>query len=265
MGKDAGGHCSDFPACINILVSKKGATRMKKFVTWIGVAVMALAMSLTAFATENPSVTVSGNVTVESATDDEGNSVDIVVNRDFGENQEKAEEVAALEDEDLEAFLEDLGIEGYVEGMTVLDVREVTVDGDIADVKFPLKIKFNVAGVTAGSKVIVLHLVDDEWQEEEATAGDGYIEVTFADTLSPVAFIVEEADTDGSDAEESEATNGTTAAAGATTNGSSNNSTTTTPTSPKTGQPTFPVAAAAVVVLGGAAIFFAGKERKANQ
>jgi hypothetical protein len=237
---------------------------MKKFVTWIGVAVMALAMSLTAFATENPSVTVSGNVTVESAKDADGNSVDIIVNRDFGENQEAAEEVAALEGEDLEAFLEDLGVD-YVEGMTVLDVREVTVDGDIADVKFPLKIKFNVAGVTAGSKVIVLHLVDDEWQEEEATAGDGYIEVTFADTLSPVAFIVEEADTDGSDAEESEATNGTTAAAGATTNGSSNNSTTTTPTSPKTGQPTFPVAAAAVVVLGGAAIFFAGKERKANQ
>jgi hypothetical protein len=243
---------------------------MKKFVTWIGVAVMALAMSLTAFATENPSVTVSGNVTVESATDDEGNSVAIETSRDFGDNQKAAEEVAALEGEDLEAFLEDLGIEGYVEGMRVLDVLEVTVKGDIADVTFPLTIKFKVAGVTADSKVIVLHYVDGAWQEEEAKASDGYIDVTFADTLSPVAFIVEEADTDGSDE-----SNGTTAAAGTTTNGSSNNSTTTngssnnstttTPTSPKTGQPTFPVAAAAVVVLGGAAIFFAGKERKANQ
>lgn len=78
--------------------------------------------------------------------------------------------------------------DSFVEGMEVVDVREVTVTGD--NVEFPLTITFKVPGVLETTKVAVLHYVDGAWKQETAKAGQGTITATF-DSLSPVAFVVD--------------------------------------------------------------------------
>ena len=95
----------------------------------------------------------------------------------------------AEEIKDVSALKAVLG-SAYVDGMEVIDVRDVVIVGDTSLVEFPLTITFKVPGVLSTTKVAVLHYADGAWQVEPSKAGNGTITATF-DSLSPVAFVVD--------------------------------------------------------------------------
>ena len=120
---------------------------MKKFIALACAAVLTVASAVTAFA--QPSVSVSGVVTaVTTATDKDGKAV----NATFGEVP--AEYASAVAEVKTEAKLKELLGSDYTSTMQVVDVKNVTVpDGTV----FPVTITFKVTGVTASTKVAVLH------------------------------------------------------------------------------------------------------------
>lgn len=186
---------------------------MKKFIALACAAVLTVVSAVTAFA--QPSVSVSGVVTaVTTATDKDGKAV----NATFGEVP--AEYSSAVAEVKTEAKLKELIGSDYTSTMQVVDVKNVTVpDGTV----FPVTITFKVTGVTASTKVAVLHYntTTKAWEKVESKAGDGTVTATFT-SLSPVAFVVDKA----------------TAASTTTTNKGTTSSTTASAstTSPKTGE-----------------------------
>ncbi len=162
---------------------------MKKLFSVICAAVLVMATAVTVFAQQ--SIVITGVVQRASgATDASGQSVDIVV-----DNLEDQLDETVVEQiiNDLQAgdIVRELLAEDYVEGMQVIDVKDVYVEGD-GNVTFPVTITFDVPGVTVDSRVGLLHYTaDNEWEKIEAEAGDGTITGIF-NSLSPVAFIVDQ-------------------------------------------------------------------------
>lgn len=164
---------------------------MKKVLAVLCAAVMTVGMATTVFAL--PSPTVSGIVGgVEKAVDANGNEVKVIVEKVSDEAVMKSfteEEKKAVEEiKSVDKVKEIMG-DAFAEGMQVVDIRNVRVEGDVT---FPLTITFKVSGVTADSKVSVLHFdtTKKAWETLEGKAGDGTVEVTF-NSLSPVAFVVD--------------------------------------------------------------------------
>ena len=156
---------------------------MKKWCGFVMAAVMVCAMGMTAFAANSP--TASGVVNkVPSAVDKNGNAVKVEIRAIPEEYKEVAQEI-----KNIDKVKEVLGNQ-FVEGMEVVDVRDVVVVGDKAE--FPLTITFEVPGVLSTTKVAVLHYSDEKkaWEVVPSKAGKGTIEATF-DSLSPVAFVVD--------------------------------------------------------------------------
>lgn len=156
---------------------------MKKWCGFVMAAVMVCAMGMTAFAANSP--TASGVVNkVSSAVDKNGNAVKVEIQAIPEEYKEVAQEIKSID--------KVKGVLGnqFVEGMEVVDVRDVVVVGDKAE--FPLTITFEVPGVLSTTKVAVLHYSDEKkaWEVVPSKAGKGTIEATF-DSLSPVAFVVD--------------------------------------------------------------------------
>ena len=113
-----------------------------------------------------------------------GNKVEVTVSDNFT----AAEQPAVNEiKKDAAAVLEEVVPAVNAADYKLATVKEVTVP---AGTVFPVKITFNVDGVTAGSKVIVLHYVNGAWQQESVVAGNGTITVTL-NSLSPIAIYVE--------------------------------------------------------------------------
>lgn len=158
--------------------------RLKKLAGVAAAAVLALSMSLTAFAA--PSQSISGVVTVNpghNGVDANGNEITATLSDVPEEYQAAAEEVR--KPETLKALLGS----AYVETMSVVDVRDVTVpEGTV----FPATIRFNVPGVTTTTKVAVLHYDTEKeaWEVVKSEAGQGTIAATFT-SLSPVAFVMD--------------------------------------------------------------------------
>ena len=71
------------------------------------------------------------------------------------EYQEVAEEIRDL------GTVKGLLGDQFVEGMEVVDVRNVVVVGDESQVNWPIDITFEVPGVLTTTKVAVLHYSDD--------------------------------------------------------------------------------------------------------
>lgn len=178
--------------------------------------VMSLALGLTAFAAPSPSV--SGTVTKATGTDADGKAVKVTF------NEVDSSLVAELNSVDK---LKELLGDAYVEGMTVVDVKDVEVDSD----SYPVTLTFEVPGVTASSKVAFLHYDGSAWEVVDAKAGDGTMTGTF-DDLSPVAFVVDKS-------------------AAATT------------TSPKTGESTMPIVLMAVGVLAVGGVYVLSRKSRA--
>lgn len=156
---------------------------MKKWCGFVMAAVMVCTMGMTAFAANSP--TASGVVNkVSSAVDKNGNAVKVEIQAIPEEYKEVAQEIKSID-----KVKEVLGNQ-FVEGMEVVDVRDVVVVGDKAE--FPLTITFEVPGVLSTTKVAVLHYSDEKkaWEVVPSKAGNGTIEATF-DSLSPVAFVVD--------------------------------------------------------------------------
>ena len=144
---------------------------------------LVLMMGFQAIAADSPAT--DGIVTEAiQAVDKNGNAVEVDVLPLPEEYKQLAEEIKSP------AMLKTVLGSAYVEGMEVIDVRDVVIVGDASLVEFPLTITFKVPGVLATTKVAVLHYVNGAWQVEPSKAGNGTITATF-DSLSPVAFVVD--------------------------------------------------------------------------
>lgn len=155
---------------------------MKKFAALATALVLTLTMGMTAMAAPSPAV--SGVVTSGIAVDKNGNKVDLVIEELPSKYQDAVAELNSKE------TLKNLLGSAYVDGMTVIDVKEVRVEGQ--GITFPVTITFDVPGVISTTKVAVLHYNTDssQWEVVPSKAGNGTIEATF-DSLSPVAFVVD--------------------------------------------------------------------------
>ena len=153
----------------------------KKIMGVILAAMMVSMMGMSALAA--PSKRIDSVVTeTEKAVDKNGNAVEVKISDVPEASKAAADEIKNV------AKVKEVLKDSFVEGMEVVDVREVTVTGD--NVEFPLTITFKVPGVLETTKVAVLHYVDGAWKQETAKAGQGTITATF-DSLSPVAFVVD--------------------------------------------------------------------------
>ena len=200
---------------------------MKKVVALLMAAVMTVGMATVAFAAPSPAATTG---TVKEAVDANGKSIELVASDNYAE----ADQAAVTEiKSDAQAVLKKVVPSVNAADYKLAMLKDVAYVGEGTPV-FPIKVTFNVDGVTAASKVIVLHYVNGAWQQETAVAGNGTVTVTF-NSLSPVAIYVE--------------ANGAATAGNGSANGSANGA----KVSPKTGAAptmTFVVAIAAAAVAG---------------
>ena len=144
--------------------------RLKRLVSVAAAAVLALSVSLTAFAA--PSTNISGVVTVDTkdnGVDGNGNTITASLAEVPAEYQSAVADVR--KPETLKALLGS----AYTDTMSVVDVKDVTVaDGTV----FPVTIRFNVPGVTTSTKVAVLHYDTEKkaWEVVDSKAGQGTIQ-----------------------------------------------------------------------------------------
>lgn len=153
---------------------------MKKFTSLVLVTVLSCMMGITTFAA-GASPEISGVVTeISKSVDKNGNAVEATI--------AEVEDKGLVEDirETFDEVLKAAGIE-VTEGMEVVDVKDVSVP---EGTEFPVTITFKVAGVTAETKVQVLHYTGTEWEVVKSEAGEGTITATFT-SLSPVAFVID--------------------------------------------------------------------------
>ena len=182
---------------------------MKKIVAFACSVLLVAGMTLTAVAAPSPEGGVVTGIEVvkdkngKEVKKDETNPnaawIEIVPIKE--EHKQVTEDIKKTDN--VKKELENLGVT-YTEGMKVVDVREVVVVGGgsadsavVADL-FPVTITFKVTGVTVNSKVTLLHYKtsDGKWEVVPCTPGNGTVTATF-NSLSPVAFIVEDAGTTG--------------------------------------------------------------------
>ncbi len=157
--------------------------KAKRLLSAIAAGVLACAMSFNVMAADSPST--SGVVKeIISATNKSGASVSIKITTLPEASQAPAKEVQKTET--VKEVLKDK----YVEGMYVMDVQEVVVEGTIPADQWPVTITFSVPGVVSTTKVAVLHYTGSAWEVVPSQAGEGTITATF-NSLSPVAFVVD--------------------------------------------------------------------------
>ena len=136
----------------------------KKIMGVILAAMMVSMMGMSALAA--PSKRIDSVVTeTEKAVDKNGNAVEVKISDVPEANKAAADEIKNV------AKVKEVLKDSFVEGMEVVDVREVTVTGD--NVEFPLTITFKVPGVLETTKVAVLHYVDGAWKQENSKSWTG--------------------------------------------------------------------------------------------
>lgn len=147
------------------------------------IAAMVSCIGMTAFAAPSPAASTVVTA-VSSATDTDGNAVNVSITSEI-----PAGYTQAVADIKTEAKLKEVIGSDFNANMTVADVKEVTAP---EGAKFPLKITFAMKGVTASSKVQILHYDAKKaaWEKIDTTVADGTVTGTFS-SLSPVAFVVD--------------------------------------------------------------------------
>ena len=145
--------------------------KAKRLLSAIAAGVLACAMSFNVMAADSPS---TGGVVKEAtnATDKAGASVSIKIKTLPTEVQAVAEEVKKPEK------VKEVLADKYVEGMYVMDVQEVVVEGDASQVQWPVTITFSVPGVVSTTKVAVLHYNGSAWEVVDSKAGTENVIVT---------------------------------------------------------------------------------------
>lgn len=152
---------------------------MKKLITFALAAVLAMSMSLTAFA--ETSITIDPEAGNAVGKDSAGNVIEttepIIVETEA--NEAKREEAKAA----LAASRIDGTIVDVVEAWTNAPGQEVLAAGG------SLTITFTVAGAKSTDNYVVLHqLHNGTWEVLNGTAGEGTVTATFT-SLSPVVFV----------------------------------------------------------------------------
>lgn len=187
---------------------------MKKWIAFVSTAVLTLGMTLSAFAAGSPQImgVVSG---VDSVVDNDGKIIEIEVQpytqAEFTEKE--AEEVKTLLADAAPVVEEVLGAE-VAKTLVVVDAQNVVVDEGVS---FPIKVTFNVSGVTASSTVKMLGYAGTDqaagafraiwsrayqlcssttvgakagWVEIPCTVADGKVTATM-DFAGPVVFLTD--------------------------------------------------------------------------
>ena len=148
------------------------------------IAAMVSCIGMTAFAAPSPAASTVVTA-VSSATDTDGNAVNVSITSEI-----PIEYTQAVADIKTEAKLKEVLGSDFNANMTVADVKKVTAP---EGAEFPLKITFAMKGVTASSKVQILHYrcrTTAAWEKIDTTVADGTVTGTFS-SLSPVAFVVD--------------------------------------------------------------------------
>lgn len=181
---------------------------MKKFVTFVLVAVTALSMTCTAFAAPSPEN--SDIVSNSGATATIDGKVASVTVKSVGSGV-------------LIPTADQLVKDGLVkEGAKVLGAADITVDG--ASAEHPVTVTVQVAGVKASTSIVVLHYVNGAWKVENSSTGDGTVTIYGLTSCSPFLF-VEGSTPDNSGDTVNNTTNNNTINNSTTNNNTTNNST----------------------------------------
>lgn len=181
---------------------------MKKFVTFVLVAVTALSMTCTAFAAPSPENSdIVSNSGATATIDGKAASV-IVKSVGSGVSIPTADQLVK---------------DGLVkEGAKVLGAADITVDG--ASAEHPVTVTVQVAGVKASTSIVVLHYVNGAWKVENSSTGDGTVTIYGLTSCSPFLF-VEGSTPDNSGDTVNNTTNNNTINNSTTNNNTTNNST----------------------------------------
>ena len=166
---------------------------IKRLVAFVAAVTFALSMSVCAFADGSPSST--GVVVSGGGTDANGNYVKIIIEMAEKITNTEALKILNMDPEDILSQVNDPN--ASVPGMKLIDLREVRIEGDASLVTFPVDITFKINGITADSKVSVLHFDTNTnaWESVQTTVnGDGTVTSRF-NSLSPVAFFSNSAST----------------------------------------------------------------------
>lgn len=200
---------------------------MRKLVTFMLAAVTALSMTCTVFAAPSPTSIGSVSTTGATATDKKGNPVTVTI----AETTQKpdASEVASTK----------------LDNATIIGSVDISLP---ADTVYPATVTVKVAGVTANTKLVVLHYVKGRWIPEKSTCGDGTVTISDLNSCSPFAFVADKTTV-------TTTTNGTSNGAS---NGASNGT-----ASPKTGETAAMPMVALIGVLAMAGVVLVSKKSRA--
>ena len=196
---------------------------MRKLVTFMLAAVTALSMTCTVFAAPSPTSIGAVSTTGSTATDANGKAITATV----AETTQKPD-TAVVESTKLD-------------NATVIGSVDISLPAGTA---FPATVTVKVAGVTANTKLVVLHYVDGAWKTENSKCGDGTVTISGLNSCSPFAFVADK-------------TTVTT-----TTNGTSNGAANGT-ASPKTGETAAMPMVALIGVLAMAGVVLVSKKSRA--
>lgn len=196
---------------------------MRKLVTFMLAAVTALSMTCTVFAAPSPTSIGAVSTTGSTATDANGKAITATV----AETTQKPD-TAVVESTKLD-------------NATVIGSVDISLPAGTA---FPATVTVKVAGVTANTKLVVLHYVDGAWKTENSKCGDGTVTISGLNSCSPFAFVADKTTV-------TTTTNGTS-------NGASNGT-----ASPKTGETAAMPMVALIGVLAMAGVVLVSKKSRA--
>lgn len=199
---------------------------MRKLVTFMLAAVTALSMTCTVFAAPSPTSIGAVSTTGSTATDANGKAITATV----AETTQKPD-TAVVESTKLD-------------NATIIGSVDISLP---ADTVFPATVTVKVAGVTANTKLVVLHYVDGAWKTENSKCGDGTVTISGLNSCSPFAFVADKTTV-------TTTTNGTSNGAANGTNGTA---------SPKTGETAAMPMVALIGVLAMAGVVLVSKKSRA--
>lgn len=200
---------------------------MRKLVTFMLAAVTALSMTCTVFAAPSPTSIGAVSTTGSTATDANGKAITATV----AETTQKPD-TAVVESTKLD-------------NATIIGSVDISLPAGTA---FPATVTVKVAGVTANTKLVVLHYVDGAWKTENSKCGDGTVTISGLNSCSPFAFVADKTTV-------TTTTNGTSNGAA---NGASNGT-----ASPKTGETAAMPMVALIGVLAMAGVVLVSKKSRA--
>lgn len=199
---------------------------MRKLVTFMLAAVTALSMTCTVFAAPSPTSIGAVSTTGSTATDANDKAITATV----AETTQKPD-TAVVESTKLD-------------NATIIGSVDISLPAGTA---FPATVTVKVAGVTANTKLVVLHYVDGAWKTENSKCGDGTVTISGLNSCSPFAFVADKTTV-------TTTTNGTSNGAANGTNGTA---------SPKTGETAAMPMVALIGVLAMAGVVLVSKKSRA--